>query len=251
MHFDVTPYFKDWPPKDWVTLIASLSAFVFSFLAYLQKTAETKQSRRKQLTDTLKELSEINMKDSTFRATRDKDNLPKNYVAILSDQRRFLVLQASSLAEDLGDNVSPHEHVLIAAAFDAIDFVEDAERHYRAALKLKQNSIDEGMALRSYARFEFRQGQFEASRANYQKATMTFSGAADRLRQYKVETYRRWAELEFKVARDPQESLRLLHDAIQESENFQDEDRRETEVKRTEDLISEVNKWISRDLAEK
>jgi hypothetical protein len=89
---------KSLETRDWITLVASFLALMFSLLGYFQKNRETKQALRKQLTDTLKELSELNLKDATFRSLEDKKNYPPNYIGLLADQRRFFVRQAGGSA---------------------------------------------------------------------------------------------------------------------------------------------------------
>jgi tetratricopeptide (TPR) repeat protein len=183
-------FFSNFEAKDWVTLGASLSAFIFALISYRQKASEASQARRKQLTDVLQKLSDLNTEMAKFRAA--KEGYPSNYIAFINDQRRFLLRQAAYISRSIGRLVSPYEYLLIATASDDLNYVEEAERYFKLATGAKY-SIDRAIAVRGYARFLFRQGNPEEARKNFKQALDSFTGETDRHKFYRGETYERWA----------------------------------------------------------
>src|SRR5258708_35371352 len=79
--------------RDWITLVASLGALILPVLTLCQKSGESRLALRKQLTDLLEKLTELNTEVAKFRTKRD--DYPANYIPLLNDQRRFLVRQAA------------------------------------------------------------------------------------------------------------------------------------------------------------
>jgi tetratricopeptide (TPR) repeat protein len=180
--------------KDGITLSISLAAFGLSSLSFFQKRAESIQNLRKRLTEILKELSELTLKDATFRSLQNKDSYPPNYVGLLSDQRRFFVREAATLAETAGIDVSAHEKNLIAMTFDSIDFAEDAEHFFKSATEGDSSQIDRGLSWRNYGRFLYQQGSFDEGAKAFENAIEAFTTDDERSRYYRVTTYTRWAE---------------------------------------------------------
>jgi len=151
------------PFKDSFTLVISGAALAMSTLAYFQKRQESTQSLRKRLTDIMKELSDLTLKHATFKSLLDKSGYPPNYVGLLADQRRFFVREAATLADALGNEVSPHEKNLIAMTFDSIDLVEDADRFFESAAHMDGTPVDRGLAWRNYGRFLYTKRYFRTA----------------------------------------------------------------------------------------
>jgi tetratricopeptide (TPR) repeat protein len=199
--------------KDWITLAASMSAFVFSIVSYSQKHSDARQAQRKQLTDLLKEIADMNLKADTFRALKDKSSYPPNYIGLLADQRRFLARQAASLTRAIPNLVGSFEFLLIAGAFQAIDYVEEAETFFEQAASQAKTLVEKGIAVRGYGRFLFDQLRLDEARAKFQTSINTFSNPNETVRFYQVDTYIRWAEHERDIgsgkARDLLERARV------------------------------------------
>ena len=77
-------------------IVVSLVALAFSFLSYRQKDKEGKLGLRKQLTEILEKLTNLNVEDAKARS--QSEDYPLNYTGIINDNRRFLVRQAAYLA---------------------------------------------------------------------------------------------------------------------------------------------------------
>jgi len=231
----VTDFLRRLQPKDWITLIASLSAFAFSLLSYWQKSAEGKIGLRKQLTDLIEKLTDISTEAAKYfglpMSKREAD-YPPNYVRLKNDQRRFMVRQAEFLSRRIRRLVSPYEHLVIAGAFDSIDDTVRAEEFYQRASRAK-DLLDRGIAIRGYARYLFNRGRPSEGRQKYKEAVRVFAGESDYLRMYRADTYERWASQEREWG-DPTASLQLLRHAIEEYSRLDNPSRRDHEVGRVE-----------------
>jgi hypothetical protein len=177
----IVEFLRGFEAKDWITFFASLAAFTMSLLSFRQKNAEGRQAIRKQLTEVLQKLSELNTEVAKFDSLADRAGYPANYARLLNDQRRVWARRASYLSQRGEDLVSPYEYLVIAGAFNSIDDVEQAEHFLRLASTDQKNSLDRGIALRGYARFQFSQHLLENGRTNYQAAIECFAGESDRM----------------------------------------------------------------------
>lgn len=211
--------FRHLEPKDWVTLIGTAIALIFSTASLLQKHFEGKLAVRKQLSDILIKLSELNLLITKARVSEEETGKPDRTVGPLSDQRRYLVRQAAFLADRLGDDVSTYEYLMIAAAFDAADDTWQAESYFRRATTTKSaDPISAGLARRALARFLYHEGDKEAGRAMYREAVATFGSQGDRARFYRGQTFERWAGQEAEWG-NPAEEKELMQFALAEYQN--------------------------------
>src|ERR1700722_5170643 len=98
-------------PKDRVTVSIGTVALVFSALSFIiaiasfrQKTREGRYALRKQLTDTVQKLLELNTEYS--KSTLDESKYPRNYGSLINDQRRFHARQAELMTGQIRRLVS-------------------------------------------------------------------------------------------------------------------------------------------------
>ena len=168
--------------KDWFTLAGTTVALVFSTASLLQKRAESRLAVRKQLSEILTKLADLNFAITKARVAEDESGKPDRTLGALHDQRRYLVRQASYLADTLVEGVSTHEHLMIAAAFDAADDTWQAERCYRIAASQQADPVSSGLAQRAFARFLYHEGDKSSGRDMYQRAIATFGADGDRAR---------------------------------------------------------------------
>jgi tetratricopeptide (TPR) repeat protein len=236
----IVTWFASLQPKDWITLVASTAALVVSLLGYGQRSAEGRIALRKQLTDILQKLADLNTQADTFRALEGKakrDDYPPNYLGLIGDQRRFLVRQAEFLSRKIRKMVSPYECILIAGTFDQIDDTSQAEQFYARAISEADNALDRGMARRGYARYLFSRGQLDEARKQYEFAVQTFAGETDHWRFYRGNTYERWAAHEREwLEHDRAEQQMGL--AIAEFEALENPRRRAYETRRLRQLTT-------------
>ena len=81
-------------------IVASLAALGFSYAGYRQRDKEGQLGMRKQLTDLLEKLTDLNLERSKVKSKPEEYS--PNYLGLLNDQRRFLVRQTAYLAEQIG-----------------------------------------------------------------------------------------------------------------------------------------------------
>lgn len=224
-------------PKDIATTAIGVAALTLSLVNYFQKRGETKQTLRKQLTDALKDLVELNLKATTFKSVDKKDGYPKNYLSLIGDQRRFLVRQAASLSDTLGNLVNTHEKIIIASTFASMDYVEDAERLFESAVATSAVGVDRGLALRNYGRFLYEQLEFEEAESKYAEAIIAFRGDDDRSRFYRCATFRQWAEQEYFVRQPSGHVEKYIDMAKHEAQGFKTEGRKRAELVRIEESL--------------
>ena len=232
----IVEFFAAFQPKDWATLLISTFALVFSILSFRQKAGEGRLALRKQLTDLLEKLTELNTEVSKFRYLREKkDEYPPNYIGLLNDQRRFIVRQAAFVASKIRNFVSPYEYLVIAGGFDSIDDTYQAESFYQLASKT-DDLLDRGIAIRGYARYLFNRGRIEEAREHYSGAVECFKGESDHLRFSRGETYERWAGQE-REWENKTEANSLLERAIAEYKSLTNPARQTREVERITTLL--------------
>jgi hypothetical protein len=230
-------FFARFDPKDWITLTASLLAILLSILSFRQRTGEGRLALRKQLTDLLEKLTELNTEIAKFRHLRSKkDEYPPNYDRLLNDQRRFLVRQAAFVASQIKDMISPYEYLVMAGAFDGVDDAFQAERYYQLATSNADDPLDRGIAVRGYARYLFIHGRTEEGRTQFIKAVECFNGESDLLHHYRADTYERWANQERDWSSEV-EVNRLLEQASTEYGKLNNPTRRKYETERVLGLL--------------
>jgi tetratricopeptide (TPR) repeat protein len=229
----IANFFSKLEPKDWATLIISVTALFFSILSFRQKAGEGRLALRRQLTDLLEKLTEMNTEIA--KSNHLKEEYPPHFGRLLNDQRRFLVRQAAFVASKISDLVSPYEYLVVAGAFDGVDDTYQAERFYQLATKA-DDPLDRGISIRAYARYLFNQGRAEEARRYYSEALNCVKGESDRQRHFRGDTYERWATLEREWG-NVEDASKLLKEAASEYGALAHPGKRTFEVERIRALV--------------
>jgi tetratricopeptide (TPR) repeat protein len=181
-------------PKDQLTLLVSIGAIVLSFFSFRQKKSDMKLGDRKQLTDLLLKITDLN----TERAKYDlkKTDYPKNYRGLMSDQRRFLARQAEVVMSRISAQVTPFEYQLVADSFAYLGYLYEAERLFERAVSVSVTPFDRGIAIRRYAVYLFDIAEPAEGRKRFGAALGCFEGESEVARDSRVDTYLRWSNLE-------------------------------------------------------
>ena len=222
--------------KDVLTLVVSFCALGLSIQGYFQRRAENAISLRKQLTEMLEKITDLNTEVAKFRSLKDKEGYPANYPGVLNDQRRFFARQAAYLAARIETMTSPYEYLLIAAALNDVEAVDQAEEYFKKALGMKNTPMEDARIARAYAQFLFSQGRAEEGRNQFSKLEAKMHGLSDVEIAFRANTYERWASAEYDFMRTDQ-ALALLRQAAEIYAKFHHPVRREREVARVEALI--------------
>lgn len=222
--------------KDVLTLVVSFCALGLSVQSYFQRKAENRIGLRKQLTDMLEKLTDLNAEIAKYRSLKSKDGFPDNYPGILNDQRRFFARQAAYLANRIQALTSPYEYLVIAASLNEVEAVDQAEEYFRKALKMKNTPMEAARISRAYAQFLFGQGRPEEARIQFSRAESQVEGRSDVEIAFRGNTYERWAISEADYAGSDR-ILALLKQAAITYAGFHHPVRRAKEVARVETLI--------------
>ncbi len=162
----------------------------------MRKKGEAKGAIRKQLTDIIEKLHDVNIENAKANDKKLGEQYPRNYGRLLSDQRRFLVRQAKYNAEQIPKLVSPYELMVIAVGLEEIDDAPEAEKWFRKAVSKAFNEFDEIIIRRQFGRALFRVGQIDDARKQFQLASEVRKGTTDRQIIYNGDTFERWGGLE-------------------------------------------------------
>jgi tetratricopeptide (TPR) repeat protein len=221
--------------KDPAAVIISSLALIVAALGYLQRSFETRIAKRRQLSDALLGLTQVNLELEKTRSASDAVRTFSPIVGILNDQRRNLVRQAAFLIDRLPSDVSTPEFLTLAWAFNAIDDAFEAERSFIRAVAVAPDDINRCIALRSYARFTFAEGDFEGGRGLYRRAVAVVSSPIDRQRHYYGETMERWAVQEAEWG-DPERAAALLAEAVEKYRSISHPTMQDRNIARANEL---------------
>jgi tetratricopeptide (TPR) repeat protein len=221
-------------PKDWFTLLGTALAVTVSFLGYRRSGVESRRSLRKQFTDILQQLINLNIESAKSRQAIQAGQYPRHYARLINDQRRMLVVQASELADRISDQITSFEYLLMGHVFNAVDEMQMAEDYFRRATET-DNLLHRGFALRALGEFFLAQQKFDEGREHFSASVDCYAGTLDRFIGYRAITYEAWAEGEkrWSVA----EWKKRLQEARDEYAKLQDQARSKTELERIDVLL--------------
>lgn len=224
--------------KDLIIISISFASFCISLITYLQKNSEGKISLRKQMTDTMEKLTDLNIEVDKSSIESEKSKYPQRYVALINDQRRFLIRQAIYISKKIGNYVSPFEYLLIAGVCDGLSMVDESEYYFKVAIK-KSRGFEKGFAERQYGRFLFRQNREVEGRVHFGKCFHHFSGSTNGAIFARAESYERWAKVEDEhgYSRDAAD---LLESAIDEYGKMTQVYRRDSNIRRVRSILDKV-----------
>lgn len=186
LHLILT-FFTESGIDKWLPIAISTLALVVSLVGNRQKIRDTQISLRKQLTELLEKLTDLNLEREKARALNT--SLPQNYFGLLNDQRRFFVRQAAFLADRVETQVSPYEYRLLADGFVDIDDVFEAEKYFKLGIQRTKNPFEKTIMLRGYARLLAIEGRWDEARESFQAALHQAVGNTDRQIFYRSECY--------------------------------------------------------------
>lgn len=219
-----------------VALSISLASFTISLISYKQRSKEGLLSVRKQLSDTMQKLLDLN----TEGAKRDlePEKYPKNYGGLIGDQRRFHARLAHTLIVRLKFEVSRWELLLLGRAFADLTDYDLAEKMFLRAIQSHTSPVEDATVARSYARFLFMSGEAERARDKLTRAL----GVLATVKIVPFEegfTYEQWAGFEWYFG-DRSKVLTFLNMAIDKYQCDVWQHRRDRSIERLKE--SEIYK---------
>ncbi len=187
--------------KDYLTIVISSIALLISAISLLytfkQKTKETKNAKRISLTNTISEISKINIEAAKLNCSTEISQLVlielrRNFNA----QRSYLTTHAEFLMEEIQDLVNDIDCNIMAVAFNFIGEFEKANQYWEKCINITKSNTIKSMHLRGYANFLFYQDTPQLARKKYQESLEIQLSDTDRIRKIKTDTLLMWAQTE-------------------------------------------------------
>ncbi|HKQ11929.1 MAG TPA: hypothetical protein VJT80_00760 [Steroidobacteraceae bacterium] len=205
---------------DGIRTLVSALAFIFSVVALAVTVANNRLSRRQSLTETLAELSKIQIAALELReGGRHKTEQGVSIRRVYNLQRRFYAQLGTRLIGKLPKRqITDIDYNLLATACNESSLPELAEQHWLTCVARSiENPVLLAMNRRGLARFCFLQGRPEEGRQHYQESLdvqlpVKYDGSA-RLRS---DTYRMWAREEIEAG-FPERAPSLVQYAFDEA----------------------------------
>lgn len=182
--------------------IISIAALLISVLSLIisivQKQKETDRGIRKNLSDSLENVSKINLEVSKLKQDQALFNSANGIELrrMYNSQRRILIAHADFLVSRYDSLTTDIDCNLIAGGYEAIGDYEKAEIYWVKTIEKSISNPIRHMNLRGYARFLFHQGKFQLGRSKYEEALKVELSDTDDNRRLISDTYLMWASTE-------------------------------------------------------
>jgi tetratricopeptide (TPR) repeat protein len=185
------------PLRDYIATSAATAVFIIGLFTLTQRRTEFKSTRRKQLTEYIAKIHDLNVEQGKSRAANKKGDYPPDFNRLIMDQKRFVTRQMDYLANKIRNMVTPYEWLVLATSLDDIGDQAQAEKYFKKAfLSYARNNFEKIIFARQYARFLFQIGRIEDGRRLYLFAVSTSKGNSPRDITYLADTFERWARAE-------------------------------------------------------
>lgn len=187
--------------KDYLALFISSLALIVSWFSLKntrnQKNKEIENSKRVSLTNTISEISKINIETTKLNCNSEISSaalieLRRNYNA----QRRYLTAHAEFLMEEIEHLISDIDCNIMAVAFNLIGEYSKANHYWEKCINVTESDVIKSMNLRGYASFLFYQGAPQLGRKKYQESLEIQLPDTDNIRRHTTDTLLLWAQTE-------------------------------------------------------
>ena len=181
--------------KDYITIFISVSAFglsLFSLIVTLvQKNKETKRTIRKNLSDTIENISKIGIETAKLQANKDTDFNSDAIIAIrrkYNSQRRSLITHADFLLQHYENLATETDYNVLADTYVAVGDIERAEYYWLKTIEKTKSNALRIMNLRGYGIFLFHNEKIELGRKIFDEAQQVELTVNDENRVMKIDT---------------------------------------------------------------
>ncbi len=187
--------------KDYLTIMISSGALIFSLISFIivlhYRKYEEERTIRKSLTDTISELSSLNLKNVKLKLeypelTEDVINIRRRY----NEQRRYLINHAEFLINQIPNLATDIDYNIIATASNSVEDYDKANKFWEMCVAKSPNNTLKSMNLRGYARFLYFQGNSQLGRKKFEESLQLTLPDTDNIRRMKTDTYLMWAKTE-------------------------------------------------------
>jgi len=236
--------------KDYIPLIFSLIAVAISLASTVFDRIKHRRSNRKELTDTLEKLLNLDLTfaNSAFNwqeNTNPEEAKKKQEIDIvLNHQRTYLVNHAEYLSNLLKDNAISNDYRIIAFAYSKIGDLDKAKGNFEKALSRPASMNAKQMTMRAFGRLLYRMGEFQNGIQIFNKA-VEISTPHER---YKRDTYLslvQWAAAELDYSQECEnfrDILLKMEEVIKTTKNFTED--KTIQFRKLADLNNLYNKRI-------
>ncbi|NOU19173.1 MAG: hypothetical protein HOO91_16575 [Bacteroidales bacterium] len=188
--------------KDYLTIVISCFALTISIISLIisiiQKNKETRRTIRKNLSDTLENVTKINIEFAKLKHNEQEYNTD-NFIElrrIYNSQKRILIAHADYLTTNYDYMVTDIDCNLLAGAYSDIGDYTKADNYWIKTIQKSASNSVKHMNLRGYARFLFFQGKFQLGRSKYEESLKVELPDTDNYRRQLTDTYIMWATVE-------------------------------------------------------
>jgi len=189
--------------KDYILIFISAAALTLSVISLvvtlIQKNRETKRTIRKNLSDTLENISKIAIESAKLRSSKDTDFnseaiilLRRNY----NSQRRVLIAHADFLVEKYGNVATEIDCNILAGAYATIGDIEKAEDYWKKTVSKSVSKSILVMNMRGFGAFLFNNEKIEQGRKCFSEALSLDLSANDGNRELQIDTCLMLCDLE-------------------------------------------------------
>jgi hypothetical protein len=197
--------FSHLEPKDVVTISISGIAFLLAlgtfFFNVFHKYRDNQRAIRKEVTDVIKELVEVNL--SFAKLNNELIGKPINNFLIdqrraYNSRRRYLIEHGVFLIRKVPRLVSDIDYVILANACMHNGFLERSEDFWLKAIGKSITHYSKALNLRGHAQFQFHSGNPEKGRALYNESIDTIENDPSDINLETIsDTILFWAKMEY------------------------------------------------------
>lgn len=188
--------------KDVLTVLISTLALALSVLSFVislrQRKRENSRALRKQLSDTLNDISEVSVAMAELRYEVG-NNLSNEIIDLrrsYNTQKRTLLHHAEFLINENSKITTDVDYMVMAINWNIIGNYPKAETYYKLGIEKADDLVIRHLNLRSYASFLFMQGNMPLGRNKYKEALELRLPDTENVKRTVADTYLMWARVE-------------------------------------------------------
>jgi tetratricopeptide (TPR) repeat protein len=226
-----------------LALIVSLGSAIYTAIYGGGGKYDQQRTIRNQLTDVLKQIfdTQLELVRQSQDAVGKSPMYMQNINGVLGQQNAALLSQATYLADQIQELVTPVEYTTIAMASAQMGNYPQANKCAKRAVDISKDNYIKAIASRVCANILFSQGEIETGRQYFNSAVSLLQGE-DNLDYYtKGFTYQFWAASEKTFATSDNRAEDLFEKARKEYQNISIQMVQDKAINELEMAISELN----------
>ena len=230
-----------------LALFVSLGSAIYTAIYGSGGKYDQQRTLRNQLTDVLKQIFDTQLEQvKQYQDAVGKNPLyMQNITSVLSQQNAALLSQATYLADQIQELVTPVEYSTIAMASAQMGNYPRANLCAKRAVEMSKDNYFKAIASRIYANILFTQGEVERGR-QYFNLAVSLLGGEDNLDYYtKGFTYQFWAVNEKTFAPSDNRGEKLFENARNEYKKISIQMVQDMAINELELAVNEMNAQVS------